>query len=81
MTSTRIDTSAIGCFPKGFGWLSNPKIRPNRAPALPVVMLNIRLSSKDLGAIQKRALAEGTAYQALIPSLLRQYATGRLREI
>ena len=28
--------------------------------------LNIRLSSKDLEAIQKRALPEGLAYQALI---------------
>jgi DNA-binding response OmpR family regulator len=33
--------------------------------------LNIRLSSKDLEAIQKRALAEGLPYQTLIASLLR----------
>src|SRR5207244_8876563 len=32
--------------------------------------LNIRLSSKDLEAIQKRALAEGLPYQTLIASLL-----------
>ena len=32
--------------------------------------LNIRLSSKDLEAIQKRALAEGLPYQTLISSLL-----------
>ena len=31
--------------------------------------LNIRLSSKDLEAIQKRALAEGLPYQTLISSL------------
>jgi predicted DNA binding CopG/RHH family protein len=43
--------------------------------------LNIRLSSKDLEAIQKRALAEGLPYQTLISSLLRKYASGRLREI
>ena len=42
--------------------------------------LNIRLSSKDLEAIQKRALAEGLPYQTLIASLLHKYATGRLRE-
>jgi hypothetical protein len=42
--------------------------------------LNIRLSSKDLEAIQKRALAEGLAYQILIASLLHEYAAGRLRE-
>jgi predicted DNA binding CopG/RHH family protein len=43
--------------------------------------LNIRLSSKDLEAIQKRALAEGLPYQTLIASLLHKYATGRLREM
>jgi predicted DNA binding CopG/RHH family protein len=40
--------------------------------------LNIRLSSKDLEAIQKRALAEG---QTLIASLLHKYAAGRLKEV
>ena len=43
--------------------------------------LNIRLSSKDLEAIQKRALAEGLPYQTLIASLLHKYASGRLREV
>jgi predicted DNA binding CopG/RHH family protein len=43
--------------------------------------LNIRLSSKDLEAIQKRALAEGLPYQTLIASLLHKYACGRLKEI
>ena len=43
--------------------------------------LNILLSSKDLEAIQKRALAEGLPYQTLIASLLHKYATGRLKEI
>jgi predicted DNA binding CopG/RHH family protein len=42
---------------------------------------NIRLSSKDLEAIQKRALAEGLPYQTLIASLLHKYATGRLKEV
>jgi hypothetical protein len=39
--------------------------------------LNIRLSSKDLEAIQKRALAEGLPYQ----TLLHKYAAGRRKEI
>jgi predicted DNA binding CopG/RHH family protein len=43
--------------------------------------LNIRLSSKDLEAIQRRALAEGLPYQTLIASLLHKYAAGRLKEI
>ncbi|MGE3277666.1 MAG: antitoxin [Vicinamibacterales bacterium] len=43
--------------------------------------LNIRLSSRDLEAIQKRALAEGLPYQTLISSLLHKYASGRLKEI
>lgn len=43
--------------------------------------LNIRLSSKDVEAIQKRALAEGLPYQTLISSLLHKYAAGRLKEV
>jgi predicted DNA binding CopG/RHH family protein len=43
--------------------------------------LNIRLSSKDLEAIQKRALAEGLPYQTPISSVLHKYASGRLKEI
>jgi predicted DNA binding CopG/RHH family protein len=43
--------------------------------------LNIRLSSKDLEAIQKRALAEGLPYQTLISSLLHKYTAGRLKEV
>ncbi|MGO9520405.1 MAG: hypothetical protein ACLPND_25490 [Candidatus Korobacteraceae bacterium] len=42
--------------------------------------LNIRISSRDLEAIQKRALEEGLPYQTLISSLLHKYASGRLRE-
>ena len=42
--------------------------------------LYIRISTKDLEAIQKRALEEGLPYQALIASLLYTYASGRLRE-
>src|SRR3954467_13131243 len=38
--------------------------------------LNIRLSSKELEAIQ-RALAEGLPYQTLIASLLHKYASAR----
>ena len=43
--------------------------------------LNIRISSKDLEAIQKRALEEGLPYQTLISSLLHKYASGRLKEV
>lgn len=42
--------------------------------------INIRISSKDLIAIQKRALEEGIPYQTLIASLLHKYAAGRLAE-
>jgi len=42
--------------------------------------LNIRISTKDLEAIQKRALEEGLPYQTLIASLLHKYASGLLRE-
>lgn len=42
--------------------------------------LNIRISSKDLEAIQKRALEEGLPYQTLIASVIHKYAAGRLRQ-
>ena len=53
---------------------ANPTFRKDRR-------LNIRLWSKDLEAIQKRALAKGLPYQTLIASLLHKYASGRLKEI
>ena len=43
--------------------------------------VNIRISSKDLEAIQKRAVEEGLPYQTLISSLLHKYASGRLRNL
>ena len=42
--------------------------------------INIRLSSKDLRGLQKRALSEGIPYQTLIASILHKYVEGRLRE-
>ena len=42
--------------------------------------INIRLSSKDLRSLQKRALQEGLPYQTLIASLLHKYVEGRLVE-
>jgi len=42
--------------------------------------VNIRISEKDLMAIQKRALEEGVPYQTLISSILHKYLAGRLSE-
>ena len=42
--------------------------------------VNIRMSGKDLEAIQKRALEEGLPYQTLISSLVHKYVSGRLRD-
>ncbi|MDP2179909.1 CopG family antitoxin [Methylicorpusculum sp.] len=42
--------------------------------------INIRLSSKDLRGLQKKALAEGMPYQTLIASILHKYVEGRLHE-
>ena len=42
--------------------------------------INIRLSSKDLRGLQKRALEEGIPYQTLIASILHKYVEGRLRD-
>lgn len=42
--------------------------------------INIRLSSKDLRGLQKKALAEGVPYQTLVASILHKYVEGRLHE-
>ena len=42
--------------------------------------INIRISSKDLEALQKRALEEGIPYQTLISSVLHKYVSGRLED-
>lgn len=42
--------------------------------------INIRISSKDLDALQKRALEEGIPYQTLIASVLHKYVSGRLED-
>ena len=42
--------------------------------------INIRISSKDLDAIQKKALEEGIPYQTLVASILHKYISGRLVE-
>ena len=42
--------------------------------------INIRLSSRDLETIQKRAITEGIPYQTLIASTLHKFVTGQLKE-
>ena len=42
--------------------------------------INIRLPSKDLRGLQKKALAEGIPYQTLVASILHKYIEGRLHE-
>ena len=40
--------------------------------------VNIRISSRDLDEIKKRAIEEGLPYQTLIASVLHKYVSGRL---
>jgi predicted DNA binding CopG/RHH family protein len=42
--------------------------------------VNIRMSQKDLVAIQKKALEEGIPYQTLLSSVIHKYVSGRLTE-
>ena len=42
--------------------------------------INIRMSSKDIHAMQLKALEEGIPYQTLITSVLHKYVSGRLGE-
>lgn len=43
--------------------------------------INIRLSSRDLQALQRRALKEGLPYQSLVSSVLHKYVNGGLKDI
>ena len=40
--------------------------------------VNIRISTKNLEAIQQKAIEEGIPYQTLISSILHKYINGRL---
>ena len=42
--------------------------------------VNIRISSKELEAIQALAVEEGLPYQTLMASILHKYVTGRLMD-
>ncbi len=43
--------------------------------------INIRLSGRDLSAIQRRALEEGIPYQTLVASILHKYVSGSLYDV
>ena len=43
--------------------------------------INIRISSRDLEALQKRASKEGMPYQTLISSTLHKFVTGKLKSV
>ena len=43
--------------------------------------INIRLSSRDLSSIQRRAMEEGIPYQTLVSSILHKYVSGSLKDI
>lgn len=43
--------------------------------------INIRISGRDLSALQRRALEEGLPYQTLVASILHKYISGGLQDI
>jgi len=43
--------------------------------------INIRISSRDLESLQRRALAEGIPYQTLVSSVLHKYVSGGLHDL
>lgn len=43
--------------------------------------INIRISERDLNALQRRALEEGIPYQTLVSSILHKYISGGLQYI
>ena len=43
--------------------------------------INIRISERDLQALQRRALEEGMPYQTLVSSILHKYVSGSLADL
>ena len=43
--------------------------------------INIRISSRDLEALQRRAIEEGLPYQSLVSSVLHKYVSGSFKDI
>jgi len=43
--------------------------------------INIRISSRDLDALQRRAMEEGLPYQSLVSSVLHKYVSGGFKDI
>ena len=43
--------------------------------------INIRISSRDLETLQKKAVTEGMPYQTLISSTLHKFVTGKLKSV
>lgn len=43
--------------------------------------INIRISNRDLTAIQRRALVEGIPYQTMISSILHKFISGSLYDV
>lgn len=43
--------------------------------------INIRISNRDLKAVQLKALQEGVPYQTLVSSVIHKYISGSLKDI
>ncbi|MEM7738901.1 MAG: hypothetical protein AAF267_24295 [Deinococcota bacterium] len=43
--------------------------------------INIRISNRDLKAIQSRALEEGIPYQTFVSSIIHKYISGSLQDL
>jgi len=52
-----------------------------RATFEPEQSLNIRISVKDLNALQKLALVEGVPYRIFVSSIIHKYASGYLVDV
>ncbi len=67
-------------------WKSTRRLKPEthrysryaRAALQKDKRINIRISSKDLEGVQKKAVEEGLPYQTLISSVIHKYVSGSL---
>ena len=65
--------------------LSSKRIEELQAIAAETVRkdrrINIRISSRDLEGLQRRAMEEGMPYQTLVASILHKYVSGSLLDV
>ena len=81
------ENEILGSFERG-EWLQNKNLTKRKKELIQYAKntlrkderLNIRISKRDMDALQKKAIVEGLPYQTFVSSILHKYLNGRLTE-